>query len=91
MLLSSNSRIRTVLFTIVAMAISVTTNAQHGGKSPAHTPSIKQAHRSHHVFLTRLPRTNKARKYDIFFLNQLPRQATAFVSPRSVAGKGQDI
>ena len=31
-----------------------------------------------HGFLSRLPRTNKARKYDTFFLNQLPRQTIAF-------------
>jgi|GEM_PF-5171292 len=91
MLLSSNSRIRTVFFTLAAMAVSFATHAQPLGKATAHTLLSTQAHRSHHVFLTRLPRTNKARKYDIFFLNQLPRQATAFMEPRTNAGKGQDI
>ena len=91
MLLSSNSRIRTVFFVLAAMASSVVTNAQADGKSPAHTLPCTPNHRSHHVFLTRLPRTNKARKYDIFFLRQLPRQATALTAPRMNAGKGQDI
>jgi hypothetical protein len=89
MLLSSNSRIRAVFFTLATLAASFVTQAQ--GKSPAHALPSANAHRSHHVFLTRLPRTNKARKYDIFFLNQLPRQATAFTLPRTNAGKGQDI
>lgn len=76
MLLPINSRIRTLLFTLVALAASLGTQASTSGKSPAHALR-STTHRSHHVFLTRLPRTNKARKYDIYFLNQLPRQATA--------------
>jgi hypothetical protein len=83
MLLSSNSRILTVLFTLAALVFSVQTNA--------HTLPSPSTHGSHHVFLTRLPRTNKARKYDTFFLNQLPRQATAFLEPRKDAGKSNDI
>ncbi len=91
MLLSVNSRIRTLLFIFAAMAMSSVTEARTLGKSAVHTLPSSNAHRSHHVFLTRLPRTNKARKYDIYFLNQLPRQATASVSPRMDAAKAHII
>lgn len=77
MLLPINSRIRTFLFILMALVASQATQASPAGNSPAHALRSNTAHRTHQVFLTRLPRTNKARKYDIYFLNQLPRQATA--------------
>ena len=46
--------------------------------------SIQAPCKARHSFLSRLPRTNKARKYDTFFLNQLPRQTIAFNNTRTI-------
>ena len=91
MLLSFNSR---KLFLIVlTVAIASLAGQQALALSASHGRNISGqfSGKGHHSFLSRLPRTNKARKYDTFFLNQLPRQTIAFSTAKGSLNTGMPV
>jgi hypothetical protein len=91
MLLSFNSRKPFLI--VLTMAIASLAGQQALAQSVSHGRNISRhvSGKGHHGFLSRLPRTNKARKYDTFFLNQLPRQTTAFSAARGSLNTGMPV